>query len=248
MMPHSIFFTAGPGQSLPLWVSSGAIGPANRLTKALEGSASKARQFCDCGPDPEEFCERSWTDPRVTGYRIAPRALLRLATVPGRFFLRFYRRQAWLHPVADLTSHKVGDIKSCFRQRRRLRQSAAPSGRPNRAPIEPADSRRMQWRNKASTMTGPAYQRQGCSQSGNRLIVWPQTRHRKRRIQMMIQPVSTIPRTWREYMPCPTNCKTPSGRCEDLTTKHAILGTKIFARRTICAPCAELLDSSSEAM
>src|SRR5206468_2014304 len=104
MMPHSIFFKAGPGQSLPLWVSSGTIGPANRLTKPPEGSASTARQFCDCGPDPEEFCERGRTVPRLPGYRIAPRALLRPAAVPGRFCLRFYRRQAWLHPAADPTN------------------------------------------------------------------------------------------------------------------------------------------------
>ena len=29
MMPHSICFTAGPGQSPSLWVRSGAIGPTN---------------------------------------------------------------------------------------------------------------------------------------------------------------------------------------------------------------------------
>jgi hypothetical protein len=104
MMPHSIFFKAGPGQSLPLWVSSGAIGPANRLTKAPEGSASTARHSCHCGPDPEEFCELGRTVPRLSGYRIAPPALLRPAAVPGRFLLRFYRQQAWPHLGADLTS------------------------------------------------------------------------------------------------------------------------------------------------
>jgi hypothetical protein len=108
--------------------------------------------------------------------------------------------------------HKVGDIKSCPRHRRRLLHSVKSSGRPNRAPIEPADSMRTQCRYKASMMTVPAYQRQGCSQSGNRLIVWPQAKHRKRRTQITIQ-VSTSPRTWREYIPCPTTCKTPSGLC-----------------------------------
>ena len=126
--------------------------------------------------------------------------------------------------------HKVGDVKSCFRQRRRLRHSAVPSGRPNRAPIEPAGSRRMQWRNKASTMTGPAYQRHGCSQSGNRLIVWPQARHRKRRIQMTIQPVSTSPRTCREYMPCPTSCRTPSALLAAWPQKTQYSGRRAFRK------------------
>jgi len=40
--------------------------------------------------------------------------------------------------------HKVGEIKSCSRQRRRLLHSTASSGRPNRAPIATADSTRMQ--------------------------------------------------------------------------------------------------------
>ena len=107
--------------------------------------------------------------------------------------------------------HKVGETRSCPRQRLRLLHSTASSGRPNRAPIATADSRRMQWRNRASIMTVPAYQRHGCSRSGNRLIVRPQARQRNRRIQMRIQPVSTRPQTWREYMPWPTTCRTPSG-------------------------------------
>ena len=77
----------------------------------------------------------------------------------------------------------------------------ASSGRPNRTPIEAVDSIRTQWRYKASIMTVPAYQRQGCSQSGNRLVVWPQARQINLRIQIRIQPVSTNPQTWREYMP-----------------------------------------------
>ena len=40
--------------------------------------------------------------------------------------------------------HKVGETRSCSRQRRRLLHSAASPGRPNRAPIATADSRRMQ--------------------------------------------------------------------------------------------------------
>jgi len=108
--------------------------------------------------------------------------------------------------------HKVGEIKSCTRHRRRLLHSVASCGRPNRVPIAPADSIRMQCRYKASMMTVPAYQRQGCSQSGNRLMVWPQAKQRKRRTQITIQ-VSTSPRTCREYMPCPTICRTPAGLC-----------------------------------
>jgi len=104
MMPHSIFFTEDPGQSLPLWVSSGAIGPAKLLIKIPEGSALTARRFYDCGPDPGEFCERFRTVPRLPGCRIACHVLLRPTTAPGRLSLRFYRLQAWLHPVADLTS------------------------------------------------------------------------------------------------------------------------------------------------
>jgi hypothetical protein len=40
--------------------------------------------------------------------------------------------------------HKVGETRSCSRQRRRLLHSTASSGRPNRAPIAAADSRRTQ--------------------------------------------------------------------------------------------------------
>jgi len=58
-------------------------------------------------------------------------------------------------------------------------------------------------------MTVPAYQRRGCSQSGNRLIVCPHVRHRNRRTHMTIQLFSETPRTWREYMPWPTICNTP---------------------------------------
>jgi hypothetical protein len=67
----------------------------------------------------------------------------------------------------------------------------------------------MQRRYKASTMTVPAYQRQGYSQSGNRLIVCPQIRHRNRLTQMTIQDSFVSPRTCREYMPWPTICNTP---------------------------------------
>jgi hypothetical protein len=105
---------------------------------------------------------------------------------------------------------RVDDIKICCRQRLRLLHSMASSGRPNRAPIDVDDSRRMQWRNKASMMTVPAYQRRGCSQSGNRLIVWPHARQRNRRIQITIQPVSISPQTCREYMPWPTSRRIPS--------------------------------------
>jgi len=73
-----------------------------------------------------------------------------------------------------------------------------------RAPIEAVDSIRTQWRYKASIIAVAAYQRHGCSQSGSRLIVWPQARQRNLRIQMRIHPVSTNPQTWREYMPWPT--------------------------------------------
>jgi hypothetical protein len=47
-------------------------------------------------------------------------------------------------------------------------------------------------------ITVAAYQRNGCSQSGSRLIVWPHLRHKKRRTQITIQIVSEMPRTWRE--------------------------------------------------
>jgi hypothetical protein len=67
----------------------------------------------------------------------------------------------------------------------------------------------MQRRYRASMITVPAYQRQGCSQFGNRLIVCPHIRHRNRRTQITIQPFWKNPRTWREYMPWPTICKVP---------------------------------------
>jgi len=66
---------------------------------------------------------------------------------------------------------------------------------------------KMQCRPRASTITVAAYQRHGWSRSGNRLIVWPQARHRKRRTQMTIQSVSNRPRTCREYNPWPTNLR-----------------------------------------
>lgn len=95
MMLHSLFFTADPGQSLPLWANSGTIGPANRLKTSLEGSAPAATPFYDCEPDPEEFCERRRIFPQLPGCRIAPRVLLQPAIVPGRLSLRFYRWRAW---------------------------------------------------------------------------------------------------------------------------------------------------------
>lgn len=131
-------------------------------------------------------------------------------------------RSMWTFPSILLTAafvipsrgpnqpHRVGDIRSWFRQRRMLFHSAASGGRPNRAPIAVAGSWRTQCRYKASTIAVAAYQRQGCSQSGRRLIVCPQTRQRKRRTQMTIHPVSVKPQTWREYIPCPTTCRTPS--------------------------------------
>jgi hypothetical protein len=106
--------------------------------------------------------------------------------------------------------HKVGEISSCPRHRRRLFHSGVSGGRPNRAAMATALSWRIQCRYKASTITVAAYQRQGCSQSGSRLIVCPQTRQRNRRTQMTIHPVSVRPQTCRLYIPCPTTCKTPS--------------------------------------
>jgi hypothetical protein len=70
-------------------------------------------------------------------------------------------------------------------------------------------SSRMQSRTRASMMAVAAYQRQGWSQSGRRLMVHPQPRQRKRRTQMTIHPTSNKPRTCREYVPCPTSCRTP---------------------------------------
>src|SRR5512136_1145909 len=89
-MPHRIFFTAGLAQSLPLWVRSGAVGRANRLTEALEGSASAAKPFYDCGPYLGGFCVRRRTLLRWRGDRSGQPALLRPAVAPGRSFLRFY--------------------------------------------------------------------------------------------------------------------------------------------------------------
>lgn len=66
---------------------------------------------------------------------------------------------------------------------------------------------KTQCRHRASTITVAAYQRHGWSQSGNRLIVWPQERQRKRRTQMTIQSVLIRPRTCREYNPWPTNLR-----------------------------------------
>jgi hypothetical protein len=42
---------AALGQSLSLWAGCGAIGAANSWMKDLEGIASLARRFCDCGQD-----------------------------------------------------------------------------------------------------------------------------------------------------------------------------------------------------
>jgi len=106
--------------------------------------------------------------------------------------------------------HKVGEINSCPRQRRRLFHSRVSGGRPNRAAMALALSWRTQCRYRASIITVAAYQRQGCSQSGSRLIVCPQTRQTNRRTQMTIHPVSVRPQTCRLYIPCPTTCKTPS--------------------------------------
>jgi len=75
-------------------------------------------------------------------------------------------------------------------------------------------------------MTVPAYQRQGCNQSGNRLIVWPQTRHKKRRTQTVIQPVSTSPRTCRQYRPCPTTSRTPAALRADWPQNTQAWGRK----------------------
>jgi hypothetical protein len=91
-----------------------------------------------------------------------------------------------------------GEISSSLRHRRRLRQVDALRGRPKRSPIADQLSPQIAWRQRASMITLAAYQRYGCSQSGSRLIVWPQMRHRKRRTQITIQIVSEMPRTWRE--------------------------------------------------
>ena len=199
MMPHSIFFRAGPGQSPSLWVRPGAIAAGPAGEDSPEGSAASARSFCDREPDPEAFCERRRTDSPGTWMpeRTAQSSFGQQSLQIGAGFLR-RSAAALLNPSRGPSQpHKVGDTRSCLRQRRRLFHSVVHSGRPNRAPIEAADSIRMQCRYKASMMTVPAYQRQGCSQSGNRLIVWPQTRHKNRRTQMTIQPVSTRPRTCR---------------------------------------------------
>ena len=72
----------------------------------------------------------------------------------------------------------VGETSSCPRQRLRLRQPRASMGLPNRTPIRRALWERRRWRKRASMMTVAAYQRQGWSQSGSRLIVCPQPRHK----------------------------------------------------------------------
>src|SRR5207253_942850 len=73
--------------------------------------------------------------------------------------------------------HNVGDTNNCARHRRRLRYSCL-SPRPHLAPIARAVSLRITCRYSVSTMTVAAYHRHGCSQSGNRLMVWPHLRHR----------------------------------------------------------------------
>ena len=77
-------------------------------------------------------------------------------------------------------------------------------------PIETADSCKMQWRYKASTIAGAAYQRHGSSQSGSTLIVWPHIRHRNRCIHTVIHTSPGSPRTCREYRPWPTTWRIPS--------------------------------------
>lgn len=132
------------------------------------------------------------------------------------------RRSTWIFPSVRSTApfmtpsrepsqpHKVGDTSSCLRHRRRLFHSGLPGSRPKRMPISLADSCKTQCRYKASIITSAAYQRQGWSQSGSRLIVCPQLRQRNRRTQMTIQPFSGRPQTCRLYIPCPTICNTPS--------------------------------------
>jgi hypothetical protein len=100
-----------------------------------------------------------------------------------------------LIPNRDLSQpHKVGDTNNCARQRRRLRHPCVSAWRPNLALIERAVSPRIKCRYNPSMMTVAAYHRHGCSQSGNRLIVWPQSRHRYRRTQITIHPTRK-PRT-----------------------------------------------------
>lgn len=84
---------AALGQSLSLWAGCGAIGAANSWMKDLEGIASLARRFCDCGQDLEEFCERFCATRQSLLLWIAPDAILRLINDPDRSFLRFYRLQ-----------------------------------------------------------------------------------------------------------------------------------------------------------
>lgn len=92
--------------------------------------------------------------------------------------------------------HNVGDTNNCARHRRRLRHSLASPLRPNRTPIARAVSPRIKCRQSASMMTAAAYHRHGCSQSGKRLIVWPQSRHTYRLTQITIHP-SLRPQTCR---------------------------------------------------
>jgi hypothetical protein len=89
--------------------------------------------------------------------------------------------------------HNVGDDNNCSRHRRRLRHSPQLI-RPKRTLIACAGSLNIRCRYSASMMTVAAYHRHGCSQSGKRLIVWPQSRHRYRRTQMTIHP-SLSPQT-----------------------------------------------------
>jgi len=58
-----------------------------------------AKHFYDCGPDPEEFCERFHTV-----LQLPRNAVLRLETVPDRSLLRFYWKQAWRFPIVDPAS------------------------------------------------------------------------------------------------------------------------------------------------
>jgi hypothetical protein len=84
MMPTSIFFKAGPNQSLPLWARSGAIDSAKWVIGTLEGMIAKAGLIYDRIPDSAGFCAQCRIFQQPPSLQLSWFALLQPANVADR--------------------------------------------------------------------------------------------------------------------------------------------------------------------